>query len=81
MKARPLTPEEIARVRAYFADQYPNRYQEQDRCLFELGINCGLRISELVRLDVGQVFPYGDLEVVEALELYVPRRTVTGGCP
>ena len=73
MKARPLTPEEIACVRAYFENSYPNRYRERDRCIFELGINGGLRVSELVGLNVGQVFPYGDLEVADSLELYVTK--------
>ncbi len=68
MKARPLTPEEIARVRAYFASEYPNRYRERDRCIFELGINCGLRVSEICALKVGQVWQYR--RVVEWLELY-----------
>lgn len=66
MKARPLTPEEIARVRAYFDGDYPS-YRERDRAIFELGINCGLRVSELCALKVGQVRQYG--RVVERLEL------------
>jgi site-specific recombinase XerD len=71
MKARPLTPEEIARVRAYFENSYPNRYRERDRCIFELGINCGLRVSELCALTVGQVWQYR--RVVEWLELTVTK--------
>jgi site-specific recombinase XerD len=67
MKARPLTPEEIARVRAYFANEYPNRYRERDWCIFELGINCGLRVSELCALKVGQVWQFR--RVVDWLEL------------
>jgi len=67
MKARPLTPEEVARVRQYFASGAHGRYTIRDRCIFELGINCGLRVSELCALKVGQVWQYR--EVVRRLEL------------
>jgi site-specific recombinase XerD len=66
MQARPLTTEEIAKLRAIFENGY-GPYRERDRCLFELGINAGGRISEILALTVGQVSQYG--RVVERLEL------------
>ena len=67
MRARPLTPEEIARVRSYFDSGRHGRYTVRDRAIVELGINCGLRVSELCALKVGQVWQYG--RVVDRLEL------------
>lgn len=67
MRARPLTPDEIARVREYFDSGRHGRYTVRDRAIFELGINCGLRVSELCALKVGQVWQYG--QVVGRLEL------------
>ena len=67
MKARPLTPEEIARVRSYFDSGRHGRYAIRDRCIVELGLNAGLRVSELCALTVGQVWQHR--RVVERLEL------------
>ncbi len=53
MQARPLTHEEIEIVRQHLQDG-----SGRDRCLFELGINCGLRVSELVSLDNKDVWQY-----------------------
>ncbi len=66
MKARPLSLEEIARVREHLADGCPS-YCLRDRAIFELGINAGLRVSEICALTVGQVWQYG--RIVERLEL------------
>jgi site-specific recombinase XerD len=66
MQARPLTGEEIAKLRGILEDGY-GPYAERDRCLFELGLNAGGRISEILALTVGQVRQYG--RVVERLEL------------
>lgn len=67
MKARPLRPEEIAWVRAYFESGRHGRYAVRDRCIVELGLNAGLRVSELCALTVGQVWQHR--RVVERLEL------------
>lgn len=63
MKARALTADEVSRIRTYLEDA-----GTRDRALFELGVNAGLRVSEIVGLDVGLILSYG--EVVEVLELY-----------
>lgn len=67
MKARPLRTEEIARVRSYFDSGRHGRYAIRDRCIVELGLNAGLRVSELCALTVGQVWQHR--RVVERLEL------------
>ncbi len=66
MQARPLTADEIAALRGLFENGY-GPYMERDQCLFELGLNAGGRISEILALTVGQVYQYG--RVVERLEL------------
>jgi len=74
LQARPLTLEEISALRGCFENGYGS-YAERDRCLFELGINTGGRISELLALTVGQVYQYG--RVADRLELV----TTKGGRP
>ena len=49
--ARPLSQREVRALLRAFAGPYAVR----DRCLVELGFNVGLRITNLVRLTVGQV--------------------------
>jgi integrase len=44
--SRPLSSEEITRINHSFTGVYANR----DRCLFNLGLNTGLRIGELLSL-------------------------------
>lgn len=67
MKARALTDDEIARLRSHLQGANP-----RDRALFEVGVNCGLRVSEMVALNVGQVWQYD--APVSALELVRTKR-------
>ncbi len=53
MKARSLTMEELHTIRSCL-----ERRSSRDTCLFEVGVNCGLRVSELVNLDVGDVWRF-----------------------
>ena len=61
--ARPLTAEEIERISLVFK----GRYEVRNRCMFMLGIKTGMRISELLTLNVGDVFEKG--RPVEVLNL------------
>ena len=38
-------------------------YQERDYCILTLFLNCGMRLSELVGLNLGDVRPDGTLKV------------------
>jgi len=58
MKARAITPQEIEAIRAYLAGS-KDHYAVRDMAMFEIGINCGLRISEVLALNVSQVFQHG----------------------
>lgn len=53
MKARSLTTDELQQIRVYLESR-----SCRDTCLFELGVNCGLRVSELINLDIGDVWRY-----------------------
>ena len=53
MRARALTTDELQRIRNHLQTASP-----RDRALFELGVNGGLRISEIVSLNVGDVWSY-----------------------
>lgn len=70
MQARPLTTEEIEAVREHL-----ERRSARDRCIFEIGTNCGLRVSELVSLDNKDVWQYN--RPVSRLELTLTK----GGKP
>jgi integrase len=63
---RPLTEAEVALVRQSFG----GRYAQRDRALFLLGLKSGFRISELLSLQVGDV--WRGAQVVERVT--VPRR-------
>jgi site-specific recombinase XerD len=52
---RPLTDDEIARIKASFHG--PNALR--NRSLFEVGRNCGFRVSEMLSLDIGGVLDDG----------------------
>lgn len=66
MQARALTPNEVEAIRAQLAGSR-DRYAPRDAGLFEVGVNCGLRISEALALNIGQVLQHG--RVVDRLEL------------
>lgn len=68
---RDYTDEEIERVRRSFS----GRYARRDRCYFELALQTGLRVSELLSITVGQVYQYG--RIVD--ELAIDRRHMKGG--
>jgi site-specific recombinase XerD len=53
--SRRLTDEEVIQLAATF----DGKYKVRNRTLFLLGCNTGLRISELLSLDVGDVWKYG----------------------
>lgn len=52
---RPLTNDEIRKVR----DTFTGNYEIRNRCLFMLGVSVGGRISELLSLKVGDVWGNG----------------------
>ena len=68
---RPLSDEEIQLVSQSFFGKYALR----DRCLFELGIRSGFRISELLSLRVEDVLQYGRLTD----RITCQRRSMKGG--
>jgi site-specific recombinase XerD len=68
---RDYTDEEIALVRKSFS----RRYALRDRCFFEMALQMGLRVSEMLSLTVGQVYQYG--RVVE--EVSIDRKHMKGG--
>jgi integrase len=54
---------------------FGGRYALRDRCYFEVALQTGLRVSELLSITVGQVYQYG--KVVE--ELSIDRKHMKGG--
>lgn len=66
MKARALTNTEIESIRDYFANSV-DHFQMRDLALFELCLNCGLRISEALALNIHHVVQNG--QMVDRLEL------------
>jgi len=68
--ARHLSKEEIQNL----AQSFYGEYEVRNRTLFLLGLNIGTRISELLALNVGDVWQYG--KPVEILEL---RKAITKG--
>lgn len=50
--SRPITPEEVSEV--FVALQ-----GARNRCFFVMGLNTGFRVSELLSLDVGDVYQHG----------------------
>lgn len=66
MRARALTVVEIENIRECFRTS-TDVYAVRDAALFELCINCGLRISEALALNIHHVIRDGKLE--ERLEL------------
>jgi site-specific recombinase XerD len=53
--ARQLTDEEIRKV----AQRFNGRYAIRNRALFVLGLACGGRISELLSLNIGDIWQHG----------------------
>jgi site-specific recombinase XerD len=68
---RDYTDEELRLVRKSFSGCYALR----DRCYFEMALQMGLRVSEMLSLTVGQVFQYG--KAVD--EVWIDRKHMKGG--
>ena len=68
---RDYTDDELALVRKSFS----GRYALRDRCFFEMALQMGLRVSEMLSLTVGQVYQYG--KVVD--EVSIERKHMKGG--
>jgi site-specific recombinase XerD len=68
--ARALTKEEITNV----INSFWGKYEVRDKSLFLIGLYTGARISELISLNVGDVWQHG--KVVKTLEL---RKAITKG--
>jgi site-specific recombinase XerD len=68
---RDYTDDELALVRKSFS----GRYALRDRCYFEMALQMGLRVSEMLSLTVGQVYQYG--KVVD--EVSIERKHMKGG--
>jgi integrase len=69
--ARDYTDEEIDLVRQSFS----RRYTLRDRCFFEMSLQMGLRVSEMLSIRVGHVFQYG--RIVE--QISIDRKHMKGG--
>ena len=68
---RDYSDTEIDLVRKSFG----GRYALRDRCYFEMALQMGLRVSEMLSLTVGQVFQYG--KVLD--EVSIDRKHMKGG--
>jgi site-specific recombinase XerC len=66
-----LRVEELALVRQSFT----GRFALRDRCYFEMALQMGLRVSEMLSITVGQVYQFG--KVVD--EVSIERRHMKGG--
>jgi site-specific recombinase XerD len=53
--SRPFTEEEIKRV----SQSFNGKYEVRNRCMFILGVKTGMRVSELLSLNVGDVWEKG----------------------
>jgi hypothetical protein len=70
---RDYSDEEIIVVRKSFS----GRYALRDRCYFEMALQTGLRVSEMLSIRAGQVWQYG--KVTD--ELSIERKYMKGGKP
>ena len=61
---RDYTDTELELVRKSFA----GRYGLRDRCYFEMSLQMGLRVSEMLSLTVGQVYQYGKVTEEVSIE-------------
>jgi site-specific recombinase XerD len=68
---RDYSDEELEIVRNSFG----GRYVLRDRCYFEMALQIGLRVSEMLSIRVGQVYQYG--HVVD--EVSIDRKHMKGG--
>ena len=68
---RDYSDEELELVRKSFG----GRYALRDRCYFEMALQMGLRVSEMLSIRVGQVYQYG--RVVD--EVSIARQHMKGG--
>lgn len=71
---RPLTTQEVSQVLASFGDDHRST---RNRCLFTLGLNTGLRVSELLSIQVGDL---AQLEPVVKIHtsVHIRQRAVKG---
>jgi integrase len=68
---RDYTEAEIDLIRKSFS----GRYALRDRCYFEMALQMGLRVSEMLSLTVGHVYQYGKV----ADEVSIERKHMKGG--
>jgi integrase len=68
---RPYTDAELDLVRKSFS----GRYALRDRCFFEMALQTGLRVSELLSIRVGQVYQAGHVPDILSIE----RKYMKGG--
>jgi site-specific recombinase XerD len=68
---RDYSDEEIDLVRKSFS----GRFALRDRCYFEMALQMGLRVSEMLSIAVGQVYQYGKV----AEEVSIERKHMKGG--
>ncbi len=68
---RDYTDQELDLVRKSFG----GRYMLRDRAYFEMSLQLGLRVSEMLSITVGQVYQYG--RVVD--EVSIDRKHMKGG--
>jgi integrase/recombinase XerD len=68
---RDYTDQELELVRQSFG----GRYRLRDRCYFEMALQMGLRVSEMLSITMGQVYQYG--RVVN--EVSIDRKHMKGG--
>ncbi len=75
--SRPLTEEEISLL----SKNFTGPYRVRDFCLFKLGINTGLRISSLLRLNVSDVWQFDQPVTVLTLKKSQTKTKKTASIP
>jgi site-specific recombinase XerD len=56
-------------------ESFSGRYALRDRCYFEMALQMGLRVSEMLSIAIGQVYQYGKV----AEEVSIERKHMKGG--
>lgn len=74
-KTRALTDAEVKLM----ADSFYGKYEYRDRALFLLGVRTGYRVSELLRLTIGDFIQYG--EVVSRISITNTKNGSTRSVP